>query len=110
MTRRPGALALRDWPGCTLRRRREAFPTQVKYELVYQVFDRRAAHLGAPDELLYAVENWKECGKDDFRGNSVVIPDLKPKEAYVFRVRALTLDGYSVYTDPSEKMVCARRY
>mgnify|MGYP002044764441 CR=1 FL=1 len=44
------------------------------------------------------------------RDDRVVLPDLRPQKAYECRVRALTLEGYSVFTDASEAMVTGRRY
>ena len=44
-------------------------------------------------------------GRDELRDDRVVLPDLRPQKAYECRVRALTLEGYSVFTDASEAMV-----
>ena len=49
-------------------------------------------------------------GREELRDDRVVLPDLKPQKAYECRVRALTLEGYSVFTDASEAMVTGRRY
>ena len=76
----------------------------VRYEVQY----REAT---APGWRGGAVSEWRVLeGRDELRDDRVVLPDLKPQKAYECRVRALTLEGYSVFTDASEAMVTGRRY
>ena len=44
------------------------------------------------------------------RGTTFVISDLKPLRKYYFRVRALTVLGWSAYTPSSDAVSCSRRY
>mmetsp|Transcript_19356 Transcript_19356/g.59601 ORF Transcript_19356/g.59601 Transcript_19356/m.59601 type:complete len:92 (-) Transcript_19356:202-477(-) len=46
----------------------------------------------------------------ELRADRAVVPDLKPQVKYVFRIQALTLEGYSVFTDPSAVFRCGRRH
>ena len=39
-----------------------------------------------------------------------LVSDLKPLHQYYFRVRALTVNGWSAFTPESDPMTCSRRY
>ena len=67
----------------------------VKYVLQYQVAGSMA---------------WRTHGRAELREDSAVVADLKPQVNYIFRIQALTLEGYSVFTDPSEAFRTVRRY
>jgi len=53
---------------------------------------------------------WATHRDDEVRDNHAIIPDLKPGGRYIFRVQALTLDGFSVFTESSEELRCRRRF
>ena len=76
----------------------------VKYEVQYREATAPVWRGGAVHEWLPLI------GRDELRDDRVVLPDLRPQKAYECRVRALTLEGYSVFTDASEAMVTGRRY
>ena len=67
----------------------------VKYVIQYQVSGNAT---------------WNTHKDDEVRLNNAIIPDLRPGAKYVFRVQALTLDGFSVFTEPSEELRCRRRF
>jgi hypothetical protein len=75
----------------------------VRYEVEYQEV-RPAVWRGG------ASHAWRSLACEELRDDRIVLPDLRPQKAYECRVRALTLEGFSVFTDPSEPMRTGRRY
>ena len=53
---------------------------------------------------------WNTLQWDELREDTAVVGDLKPHKRYVFRIQALTLEGFSVFTDESEAFQCSRRF
>ena len=53
---------------------------------------------------------WTTHKDEEVRTNHAIIPDLKPNAKYIFRVQALTLDGFSVFTESSDELRCKRRF
>ena len=46
----------------------------------------------------------------ELRERRVIVPDLRPATKFLFRVQALTLDGFSTFSDPSQPFLCGRRF
>lgn len=75
----------------------------VRYEVEYRKV-RPAVWRGG------ASHAWRSLACEELRDDRIVLPDLRPQKAYECRVRALTLEGFSVFTGPSEPMRTGRRY
>jgi hypothetical protein len=56
-----------------------------------------------------ASEEWETVAAG-MSGNSCMVQELKPCAGYLFRVRALTFDGWSSYGPNSDRFVTRRRH